>query len=69
MRERVLLLLLPALAGVAICPASASAQAANVATTQTYVQANYAALRVVMAHLAASEAGSERPHATARRCL
>jgi hypothetical protein len=57
MRERVLLLLLPALAGVAIAPASASADAANLAATQTYVQANYAALRVVISHLAASEAG------------
>jgi hypothetical protein len=67
MRERVLLLLLPALAGVAICPASASADAADVATTQTYVQANYAALRVVMSHLAASEAGPLHVLAQVRR--
>jgi len=63
----VLLLLLPALASVAICPASASANAADVATTQTYVQANYAALRVVMSHLAASEAGPLHVLAQVRR--
>jgi hypothetical protein len=67
MRERVLLLLLPALAGVAIAPASASADAANLAATQTYVQANYAALRVVISHLAASEAGPLHVLAQMRR--
>jgi hypothetical protein len=67
MRERVLLLLLPALAGVAIAPASASASAANLAATQTYVQANYAALRVVISHLAASEAAPLHVLAQVRR--
>jgi len=57
MRVRGLLPLLAALAGLAVWPASAPASAADLAATQAYVQANYAALQVVMSHLAASEAG------------
>jgi len=38
-------------------PASALAGPADIAATQTYVQANYTAVRVAISHLAASEAG------------
>jgi hypothetical protein len=56
MRERVLLLLLPALASVAIWPASASASGANLAATQAYVQANYALVRYFTSHIPAARA-------------
>jgi hypothetical protein len=45
-----------AMAGLAIAPADALAASNDVAATQAYVQANYAALRVAISHLAASEA-------------
>jgi hypothetical protein len=67
MRVRGLLPLLVALAGLAVWPASAAADAADLAATQTYVQANYAALRVVISHLAASEAGPLHVLAQVRR--
>jgi hypothetical protein len=67
MRVRGLLPLLAALTGLAVWPASAPASAADVAATQAYVQANYAALRVAMSHLAAAEAGPLHVLAQVRR--
>jgi hypothetical protein len=56
MRERVLQLLLAMSVGVAICPASAAANAADLAATQTYVQANYTLVRYFASHIPAARA-------------
>lgn len=45
-----------ALAGWAVAPASAAADAADVAATQTYVQANYALVRYFTSHIPAARA-------------
>jgi len=55
MRVRVLGALLAVL-GVLSVGAQSAVASSNVATTQAYVQANYAGLKIVISHLAASEA-------------
>ncbi len=66
MRTKIPLGLLAGLACWALAPA-ALASSGNISTTQTYVQANYAALRVVISHLATSEAQPLRVRAQVQR--
>jgi hypothetical protein len=56
MCTRALLLVLAAAAGLAAGPTTALADSADAASTETYVQADYALVRVAGAHLAISEA-------------
>ena len=57
MSIRPLLPLLAALAGLAVAPSAALAGSGDAAATQSYLQANYALVRVARSHLASSEAG------------
>lgn len=60
-------LALGASASLALAPATALGASGDVAATQAYVQAGYAALRVAVSHLAASEAGPLRVLAQVQR--
>jgi hypothetical protein len=60
-------LALGATASLALAPAAALGASGDVAATQTYVQAGYAALRVAVSHLATSEAGPRHVLAQVQR--
>lgn len=62
-----MLLLLVAMAGFGAVPGSALASSADVAATQSYLQANYALVRVARSHLATSEAAPLKILAQVRR--
>jgi hypothetical protein len=61
------LALLAALASLVATPAAVHASGGDVASTQAYLQANYALVRVARSHLATSEAGPLRVLAQVRR--
>jgi hypothetical protein len=67
MSTRSLLPLLATLAGLAAGPSAALASSGDAAATQSYLQANYALVRVARSHLATSEAGPLRVLAQVRR--
>jgi hypothetical protein len=67
MRGRTVVPLLAIVAGLAGVPPAALAASGNAVATQSYLQANYALVRVARSHLAASEAAPLQVLATVQR--